>query len=426
MGQGSEEMLADELLALLLDATRIRLRADVPVGAYLSGGLDSTFVTALAKKLVGHRLKTFSVTFDDPQFDEGVYQREAASFLGTEHYDVHCANRDIARVFPDVIWHTEQPILRTAPAPLFVLSKLVRDNGFKVVLTGEGSDETMGGYDIFKETKIRRFWQRQPHSAARPLLLRRLYPYMESIQQQPSAYLENFFRIGEGSPGPFFSHLPRWQLTAKAKLFFSAAVRSDLGGYDALDELQGLLPESYYAWEAFLQAQYLETNHLLPGYILSSQGDRVAMAHAVEGRFPFLDYRVVEFAAKLPIRMKMKVLQEKYLLKRCAEGLIPRSVQSRPKQPYRAPDALCFLEPEAREYVDELLAADCLRRYGIFEPGPVAKLFEKVRSGRPISVRDNMALVGIVSTQLLIDQFVHTFNRRTWNANQAGVEAVRS
>ena len=230
---------------------------------------------------------------------------------------------------------------------------------------------------------------------------------MESLQQQSSAYLANFFRIEEGSPSPFFSHQPRWQLTAKAKLFFSAAAKSDLDGYNAIEELRGLLPERYYSYEAFLQAQLLETLYLLPGYILSSQGDRVAMAHAVEGRFPFLDYRVVEFAAKLPIRMKMKVLQEKYLLKRCAQGLIPRSIQTRPKQPYRAPDALCFLEPEAREYVDELLSADCLRRYGVFDPGLVAKLFEKVRSGRPISVRDNMALVGVVSTQLLMHQFVH-------------------
>jgi asparagine synthase (glutamine-hydrolysing) len=408
MGQGSEEKLADELLDLLLDATRIRLRADVPVGAYLSGGLDSTFVTALAKKLVGQRLKTFSVSFDDPQLDERRYQREAASFLGTEHYDVHCANQDIASVLPDVIWHAEQPILRTAPAPLFVLSELVRDHGFKVVLTGEGSDETMGGYDIFKETKIRRFWQRQPRSATRPLLLRQLYPYMESIRRQPSAYLESFFRVEEGSPGPFFSHLPRWQLTAKAKLFFSAAVKSELSGYNAMNDLQGMLPGCYFSWEPFLQAQFLETNYLLPGYILSSQGDRVAMAHAVEGRFPFLDYRVVEFASKLPIQMKMKVLQEKYLLKRCAHGLIPRAVQLRPKQPYRAPDALCFLEPRAREYVDEMLSADCLRRYGIFDPAPVAKLFEKVRSGRPISVKDNMALVGIISTQLVIRQFIET------------------
>jgi len=408
IGQGSEKELADKLLALLMEATRIRLRADVPVGAYLSGGLDSSFVTALAKKLVGRRLKTFSVSFNDPQLDETRFQREAATFLGTEHCDVRCSNQDIAKVFPEVIWHTEQPILRTAPAPLFILSKWVRHHDFKVVLTGEGADEIMGGYDIFKETKIRRFWQRRPQSRTRSLLLHRLYPYMESIQRQSSAYLANFFRIEEGAPGPFFSHLPRWQLTAKAKLFFSAAVKSDLRGYDATEELRELLPRCYYNYESFLQAQLLETNYLLPGYILSSQGDRVAMAHAVEGRFPFLDYRVVEFAAKLPVRMKMKVLQEKYLLKRCAEGLIPRSVQARPKQPYRAPDALCFLEPEGREYVDELLSADCVRRYGIFDYGPVSKLFEKVRSGRPIGVRDNMSLVGVISTQLVMRQFVNS------------------
>jgi asparagine synthase (glutamine-hydrolysing) len=278
----------------------------------------------------------------------------------------------------------------------------------------------MGGYDIFKEAKIRSFWQRQPHSATRPLLLRQLYPYMEGIKQQPPAYLESFFRIEEGSPGPFFSHLPRWQLTAKTKLFFSAAVKSDLNGYNAMNDLRELVPECYFSWEPFLQAQFLETSYLLPGYILSSQGDRVAMAHAVEGRFPFLDYRVVEFASKLPVRMKMKVLQEKYLLKRCAEGLIPRSIQSRPKQPYRAPDALCFLEPAAREYVDEMLSPDCLRRSGIFDPEPVTKLFKKVRSGRPISAKDNMALVGIISTQLVLHQFVHTFSGKNLECISSG------
>ena len=329
-------------------------------------------------------------------------------------------------MFPEVIWHTEQPILRTAPAPLFMLSKLVRDNGFKVVLTGEGADETMGGYDIFKETKIRRFWQHEPHSSWRPLLLRRLYPYMDGIQQQPAAYLESFFRIDEHTAGPFFSHLPRWQLTARTKLFFSEDVKSQLGAYHAMEDLQGTLPARYNSWEAFLQAQFLETTNLLPGYILSCQGDRMAMAHAVEGRFPFLDYRVVEFASKLPIRMKMKVLQEKYLLKRCAQGFVPHSVQARPKQPYRAPDGLCFLEPTAREYVDALLSRDCIQRYGTFAPGPVGKLFEKIRSGRPISVRDNMALVGIISTQLLIHQFINGITSRNSNASQTRVETVRN
>jgi asparagine synthase (glutamine-hydrolysing) len=150
----------------------------------------------------------------------------------------------------------------------------------------------------------------------------------------------------------------------------------------------------------------------------------MAMAHSVEGRFPFLDHRVVEFAARLPLRLKMKVLQEKYLIKRCADGLVPHSIRSRPKQPYRAPDGLCFLEPAAREYVEELLSPNYLRNAGIFEPGPVAKLLEKVRSGRAISVKDNMALVGIVSTQLVMYHFVNSFSRRA-DANQTRVETIR-
>jgi asparagine synthase (glutamine-hydrolysing) len=282
----------------------------------------------------------------------------------------------------------------------------------------------MGGYDIFKEAKIRLFWQRQPHSTMRPLLLRRLYPYMEGIQQQPQPYLESFFRISEESPGHFFSHLPRWRLTSRAKQFFSSAVKLELCGYDALSELEATLPKQYSSWDVLLQAQFLETTCLLPGYILSSQGDRVAMAHAVEGRFPFLDYRVVEFASKLPIRMKMKVLQEKYLLKRSAEGLVPHSIRSRSKQPYRAPDALCFAEVAAQEYVNELLTPNCIRSYGVFESNSVAKLLEKVRSRRPISVRDNIALVGIISTQLLIQQFVAQFEGGSTNAGPIASQAV--
>ncbi len=400
-----EERLSEELLALLEDATRIRLRSDVPVGVYLSGGLDSTLITALTGKLAGDRPRTFSVSFEDAEFDESRYQREASMFLATEHSDVRCSNNDIAGVFPDVIRHAEQPLVRTAPAPLFLLSKLVRDSGYKVVLTGEGADEAMGGYDIFKEAKIRRFWARRPESEMRPLLLKRLYPYMENLQQQPAAYLRKSFHVDGGSPGPFFSHEPRWQLTARLKAFFSGAVKAEVAPYDGVAELQGRLPEQYATWDTFLRAQFLETAHFLPGYILAAQGDRMAMAHSVEGRFPFLDCRVVEFAARLPVRLKMKVLNEKYLLKQCAGGLIPPAVRNRPKQPYRAPDGKCFLEPAAREYLDELLSPECIRRYGVFDPAPVARLLAKFRSGRAIGVKDNMALTGVVSTQLLVQQF---------------------
>jgi len=397
----------EELLALMLDATRIRLRSDVPVGAYLSGGLDSTFITALTRMLVGDRLRTFSVSFEDAEFDESAYQKEASAFLHTQHSDVHCSCEDIARVFPEVIWHAEQPILRTAPAPLYMLAKLVRDSGFKVVLTGEGADETMGGYDIFKEAKIRRFWARRPESNLRPLLLKRLYPYMDAIQRQPAAYLKKFFHVApDDLASPLFSHLPRWELTAKLKMFLSEAVRAETELTEELLDIEKALPPAYGSWDPFNQAEYLEAMYLLPGYILSSQGDRMAMAHSVEGRYPFLDHRVVEFAAKLPPNLKMKVLDQKHLLKQAASGLIPASIQKRYKQPYRAPDGKSFFASKC-SYVQDMMSPEKIKGNGVFNPGAVAALVAKFESGSVAGVKDDMALVGILSTQIVLEQFVH-------------------
>src|SRR5580692_3928731 len=403
-----EQPLAEELLHLLEDATRIRLRSDVPVGAYLSGGIDSTVTTALVRRIASDRLRSFSITFEDAEFDEQSYQDEASAFLGTQHSNVSCSSNDIARVFPEVIWHTEQPIIRTAPAPMFLLSKLVRENGFKVVLTGEGADEVLGGYDIFKEAKIRRFWGRNLESRWRPLLLRRLYPYMENIQRQPAAYLQHFFRVTEQDlASPFFSHLPRWELTAKLKMLFSADVREVTDNYDGVSEIEQALPSAYRSWSTFSQAEYLEAKYLLPGYILSSQGDRMAMAHSVEGRYPFLDYRVVDFAGKLSPNLKMKVLDQKHLLKRAVDGLVPESIVRRPKQPYRAPDGKCFFGSAAVDYAEELLSPDAVRQNGIFDAPAVTALVSKFRGGRANGAKDNKAMVAVLSTQLLVHQFIN-------------------
>jgi asparagine synthase (glutamine-hydrolysing) len=280
MGVQREEEAREMLLDLLLDATRIRLRADVPVGAYLSGGLDSTVIAALVKKLGTTHLRTFSVAFEDKEFDESGFQNEASEFLKTDHERVLCSTGDIGRVFPDVVWHTEKPVLRTAPAPLFLLSKLVREQGYKVVLTGEGSDEVLGGYDIFKEAKIRRFWAKYPESKLRPILLRRLYPYMKNLQSQPDAYLRAFFHVRKDDlDSPFFSHLPRWDTTSKLKVFYSKETRERVKDCDAMSLLGAELPSRFRQWDSFSQSQYLEAAYLLPGYILSSQGDRMAMAH---------------------------------------------------------------------------------------------------------------------------------------------------
>jgi asparagine synthase (glutamine-hydrolysing) len=398
--------LAEELLDLLRDATHIRLRSDVPVGAYLSGGIDSTVITALVGARIGEKLRTFSVGFEDGEFDESGFQQEASSFLGTSHSAIRCKHEDIARSFPAVVRHAEQPVLRTAPAPLFLLSQLVHDAGFKVVLTGEGADELLGGYDVFKETKIRRFWSRRPNSSWRPLLLKRLYPYMDRLQRQSLDYLKHFFHVTEDEVRhPFFSHLPRWELTAKCKLFFSDTVRAELTPHRAIEELAALLPASYGSWDPFSKAEFLEAQYLLPGYILSSQGDRMAMAHAVEGRYPFLDHRVVEFAARLPVHLKMKVLDQKHVLKQAVKGLIPESIRTRHKQPYRAPDGKSFFTGKD-EYVGDVLSSARLKQDGIFDPKATESLITKFRSGRDTSLKDNMALIGVLSTTLWLDCLV--------------------
>lgn len=403
-----EEYYAERLEELLIDSTKLQLRSDVPVGAYLSGGLDSSITTALIKKYTDSSLKTFSVAFEDKAYDESSFQKSLVNHLNTEHKEVICSYSDIAKVFPDVIYHTEKPILRTAPAPLYLLSKLVRNSGIKVVLTGEGADEVLAGYDIFKEAKIRRFWAKMPDSKFRPMLLRRLYPYLPALQSQSKFYLEAFFNAGTSElSDEFFSHLPRWNTTSKIKEFFSGDIKKALDGYNAVEDLRASLDADFSKWDWLSKAQYVEATKLLPGYILSSQGDRMAMANSVEGRFPFLDHRVVEFSCAIPPNMKMKVLKEKYILKKALGKHLPQDIVKRTKQPYMAPDSKSFFGNGAvPDYVEDLLSSKSIKENGYFNPHAVERLVNKCRKNLAMGFKDNMAIVGILSMQLVDRIFV--------------------
>lgn len=398
--------IAAELRALLDDATRIRLRADVPVGAYLSGGLDSAIVTALMKRHAPDRLETFSVAFEDAAFDERPFQETMAAALGTAHHVVTCATADIGEVFPAVVGHAERPMVRTGPAPLYALSRHVREQGLKVVLTGEGADEMFAGYDLFKEAKLRRFCAAQPGSRRRPLLLQRLYPYLPQLKAQSQRYREAFFLgTADDLADPLFSHLPRVRTLRGLEQFYAGDLRAALAGHDALAALRDRLPPEFARWHPLSQAQYLETTVLLPGFILSSQGDRVSMAHAVEGRYPFLDPRVIDFATRLPPHLKLKVLREKHILREATADLLPAAIATRPKQPYRAPESAAVLRPRAA-CVDTALAPAALAAAGLFDAGAVAKLVRKCETAPAPGARDNAALIGILSTQILHGRFV--------------------
>jgi asparagine synthase (glutamine-hydrolysing) len=401
----SSQSYLDELEHLLIDATCIRMRADVPVGAYLSGGLDSSITTALVRKYTNAPLDTFSIAFaDDPEFDESVFQHQVAEFLGTNHHVVHCTHDDIARVFPAVIWHTETPILRASPAPMFLLSLLVRDHQFKVVVTGEGADEFLAGYDIFKEMQIRRFWAKQPASQLRPKLLRRLYPEITRLSSSNPAYLNAFFAQGlDDTDSPYYSHAIRWNNTARARRLLA---QPESISFDSIP-----LAPAFDKWSSLAQAQYFEIAIFLSSYLLSSQGDRPAMAHSVEGRFPFLDYRVVEFCNRLPPELKLRGLTEKWLLKQLGRRLLPAEIWTRRKRPYRAPIHRSFFNPHTPDYVQELLSEQALRSTGLFKPGPVLQLVRKASSGTALSEVEDMTIAGIISTQLVHEQFVKNFRQ---------------
>lgn len=391
----------EELGALLTDSVRIRLRSDVEVAAYLSGGLDSTLTTALIKKIEPRVLHTFSIGFREKDFDESGYQNLAARELETQHSHIYCSNEDIGNAFTETVWYAEYPVIRTAPAPMYLLSGLVRQNGIKVVITGEGADELFAGYNIFKESEIRRFWARFPDSEIRPLLLKRLYPYIPAISQASPAALKLFFgyRLNE-TDNPFYSHLLRWNNTARIGQYFSTDIREGMNN-EPIDLLSSRLPEDFSRMTPLARAQYLEFTLFMSNYLLSSQGDRMALGHSVEGRYPFLDHRLIELAARMPDRLKLNGLNEKYILKRFAAGMIPYEVIHRNKQPYRAPVSQSLLNHPTGDAVRGYLETDEIRKHGIFEPERVEKLITKLTFGRNVSETDQMALAFIVSTQIL-------------------------
>jgi len=392
---------------IFLDSIKLRLRADVPVAAYLSGGIDSSITTSFIKQVSPNRLKTFSIGFTETDFDESAYQNIAASYFKTEHSSVTCSEQDISNYFKEVVWFAEAPLLRTAPTPMGLLSKSVRDHNIKVVITGEGADELLGGYNIFKEAKIKHFWAKDPQSKLRPMLLKRLYPYLPQINKASSNMLKMFFgyKLTE-TDSPIYSHLLRWHNTSRIKNYFSDTIKETIKDYNPIAEVEEKLESKLSGYDYLTKAQWLEIHLFMSGYLLSSQGDRMGMANSIEGRYPFLDHRVIEFCMALHPDLKLHGLNEKYLLKKMMKDRLPDAILNRSKQAYRAPIRSLFASETLPEYLKTMLSEQRLTEFGVFNVEHVKTLLSKIISNKGVSEMDNMAITAVLSIQILYDLFI--------------------
>src|SRR5262250_1336481 len=389
-GSGDDDRALDrwaEALRHALDqSVRLRLQSDVPVGTYLSGA------------------------FDDPAFDESWYQERIASAVDTEHHVVRCRGREIAAVFPAVVRHAEAPLVRTTAAPLYLLSQRARAEGIKVVLFGEGADEILLGYHLYKAVRAQEWLAAGDASMSDELFLRRVlaydpYYHPALVPEATARPAELYARLSGSALGRFGLHELRWGHMAAAKSLYSHAMRETLAGSDPRDELRLALPPDFESLPPMRRAQVLDVHTLLTGYLLAAQGDRMSMSHSVEARVPFLDHHLIELLARVPDSVKLRDLDEKHLLKRALGDRLPAEIARREKAAYTAPAWSAF-SSRAPEYLDDVLSHRSVEAAGCFDPGAVAGLLEACRRD-PGSVSDYFsAFVAVLSTQLLDHLFV--------------------
>jgi asparagine synthase (glutamine-hydrolysing) len=394
--------VVEQLDELMLRSVGMRLRADVPIGAYLNGGLDSSITTTLTRSASSSPVQSFSITVDNSACEGSFRQESVGEALGGVHTVSMLGAGTIAQSFPNVLWHTETPVINMAPALMYHLAKLAKESAVKVVIGGEGADELFFGDDVFKEVSVRNFCMRRPESLGRRRLFGRIYPDAAVGNDQWSHLLDC------ANPGdPLFSHLPRF-LGSRIREFYTYEFKAGLGGIDVVGELRASLPTRFFAWSPLNRAAYLEmTTHQSP-YLLSSHGDRMTAANGIEGRYPFLDHRVFEFAAALPTGSRLRGLRDKEVLRRWAARILPRGIPAGTKVSYRKPESHSFFLPTSPSWVDDHLTTDALRSVGIFSPTAVHRLVQRIRAGLELSVRETQAMVGILSTQLWHHRFMGT------------------
>lgn len=415
--RGRREDLEAEYRDRLQRTVYAHLMSDVPVATYLSGGLDSSAISALVKEVTGDPPTTFSIGFSDARFDETEFSAQMARALGAPNERVVC-DESTALELPDMIWHTELPLQFPLALPMMRLSARARAGGFPVVLTGEGADETLAGYDCFRVDRLRRLFDRAGLRAFRSLAYRRLYRWAGSpaglaefllgVEARPTAAVCREF----GGVYPSWYHL--WQMLDLERIpLLGVRGRRVRPPHEAPKEWSALVREDAAELHPVDAALALELETRLPSWILLI-GDRASMAHGVEARVPFLDHQLVEFAAALPPAFKLRGMQEKSVLRAALVGRLPEPIRSRQKRPFYTPLAGWFFGESPPAYVEELLGERALRDSGWFEPAVVARLREGLAQaplGSLLRMRFEWLLVLVLGVQILQWRFVDELRR---------------
>ena len=315
------------LIEELEKALNRQIHGEVGFASYLSGGIDSSIIALLLTKITKEKIDTFSVEFENNEYDESNSQKQVAKFINSNHRSIKINKNDIANNFEKTINHTETHLFRTAPVPMYLLSKLVKESGHKVVFTGEGADEILLGYDIFAENRIRRFWSKNKNSKIRPQLLKKLYNYLPQFKNSryfeiiKDFYLKNL----DDTKNIFYSHLVRWDQFQSINTFFNKDKIEDHYS-KVINNFNKIYSEKFEILSSDRRAQILEIETLLSNYLLSSQGDRMSMANGVEGRYPYLDDDFCFTLSQIQSKKKLSNLKLKNLLRNSFSQLLPKEI----------------------------------------------------------------------------------------------------
>ena len=400
---GDEKQLVDAFEQVLLNAVDKRLRADVPVGAYLSGGLDSSMIVAMATKIKGPAINTYTIRVDDPELDELSAASLSAQHIGAKPPIVQeFRSHDALNSYPDLIRAAEVPVIDTSCAALMQLASRVHANGQKVVLTGEGADEWLAGYPWYKAAKIFGMMDSIPGLKLSDKA-RRAFLKWNQVPQYPPEFRQDV----ENAVGGPNAWIDSYGLLGLAKLrFYADPLRNIQATTHPWAELGMDVPRAR-KWAPLHRGLWVGAKVTLAGHLLQAKGDRVAMNSSVEVRYPFLDEDVFVFTARLHPKWKLRGFRDKHLLRLVAERWLPPQIARRSKVNFRAPLDSFHIDPEPR-FITQLLSEESLKRTGYFDVKAVhhwRKAFRQMRAGSLPRLSVEMGLCAVVATQL----WHHTF-----------------